>query len=113
MSGNGQQYSDDITLHFRDRANTYEYFQSIIVEDILPNSAKATGHTDIHMTGMLFDQFKYSNGSSKDVDYKCRYRDKEGNVVIEEKNMTKVSDIEYVCATAPTNFTGEAVVEVN
>jgi hypothetical protein len=26
MSGNGQQYSDDITLHFRDRPNTYEYF---------------------------------------------------------------------------------------
>jgi hypothetical protein len=26
MSGNGQQYSDDITLHFKDRANTYEFF---------------------------------------------------------------------------------------
>ena len=26
MTGNGQQYSDDITLHFRDRANTYEYY---------------------------------------------------------------------------------------
>jgi hypothetical protein len=55
MSGNGQQYSDDTTLHFRDRTNTYEFFQSIIVEDILPNSAKATGHTDVHLTGMLFD----------------------------------------------------------
>lgn len=75
ISGNGQQYSDDITLHFRDRANTYEFFQSIIVEDILPNSAKATGHTEIHLTGMLFDQFKNHNGTAKDVDYKCRYRD--------------------------------------
>lgn len=26
MSGNGQQYSDDVTLHFRDRSNTYEFF---------------------------------------------------------------------------------------
>jgi hypothetical protein len=26
--------------------------------------------------------------------------------------MTKVSDIEYVCPTSPTNYTGEAKIEV-
>jgi hypothetical protein len=62
---------------------------------------------------MLLDQFKNSNGTTKDIDYKRRYKDKEGNVVIEERNMTKVSDIEYKCATAPTNYTGEAIIEVN
>lgn len=112
MSGNGQQYSDDITLHFRDRPNTYEFHQPILVEDILPNSAKATGHTDIHLTGMGFDQFKNHNGTTKDVDYKCRYRDSSGQVVIDERNMTKVSDIEYICPTSPTNYTGEAIIEV-
>jgi hypothetical protein len=62
---------------------------------------------------MLFDQFKNHNGTTKDVDYKCRYRDPQGPVVIEERNMTKISDIEYVCPTSPTNYTGEAIIEVN
>lgn len=114
MSGNGQQFNDDITLHFRDRANTYEFFQPFLVEDILPNMAKGTGHTDIHLTGMLFDQFKNHNGTAKDIDYKCRYKDKgSGQIVIDERNMTKVSDIEYICPTSPTNFTGPAAIEVS
>jgi hypothetical protein len=55
ITGNGQQYNDDVTLHFRDRSNTYEFFQPFLVEDIMPNIASAGGHTDIHLTGMLFD----------------------------------------------------------
>lgn len=113
ISGNGQQYSDDITLHFRDRSNTYEFYQPFLVEDVMPNAAARGGHTDIHLTGMLFDQFKNHNGTSKDIDFKCRFKDKMGNVVIEEKNMTRVSDIEYVCATSPCNYTGMAAIEIN
>jgi hypothetical protein len=113
ISGNGQQYSDDITLHFRDRPNTYEFYQPFLVEDVMPNAAARGGHTDIHLTGMLFDQFKNHNGTSKEIDFKCRFKDKMGNVVIEEKNMTRVSDIEYVCATSPCNYTGMAAIEIN
>ena len=113
MSGNGQQYSDDITLHYRDAQNTYEFYQPFYVEDILPNSAKSTGHTDIHLTGMGFDQFKNNNGTSKDVSYKCRFKDTQGNIIIEERNMTRVSDIEYICPTSPTNYTGSAAIEIN
>lgn len=79
----------------------------------MPNSAKSTGHTDIHLTGMGFDQFKNNNGTSKDTDYKCRFKDTQGNIIIEERNMTKVSDIEYICPTSPTNYTGPAIIEVN
>jgi hypothetical protein len=73
VSGNGQQYNDDITLHFRDRSNTFEFYQPFIVEAVVPYQATAGGHTDIHIIGMLFDQFKNHNGSSKTVDYKCRF----------------------------------------
>ena len=114
MSGNGQQYSDDITLHFRDRPNTFEFFQPFLVEDLMPTQAKGTGHTDIHLTGMLFDQFKNGNGTTKDTDYKCRFRGKDNNqIVIEERNMTKVSDIEYICPTSPTNYSGDTVIEIS
>jgi hypothetical protein len=113
MSGNGQQYSDDITLHFRDRPNTYEFFQPVLVEDIMPNIATAGGHTNIHLTGMLFDQFKNHNGTSKELDWKCRFKDGMGNVIGDERNMTRVSDIEYICQTPPSKYTGETAIEVN
>jgi hypothetical protein len=32
VSGNDQQWIDDITLHFRDEENTYEYYQNFIAE---------------------------------------------------------------------------------
>jgi hypothetical protein len=113
LSGNGQQYSDDVTLHFRDHSNTYEFYQPILVEDVMPNIASAGGHTDIHLTGMLFDQFKNHNGTSKDMDYKCRFKDDHGTVIGDERNMTKVSYIEYICTTPPSKFTGEVTIEIN
>lgn len=36
-----------------------------------------------------------------------------GNIIIEEKNMTRVSDIEYICATSPANYSGQAAIEIN
>jgi hypothetical protein len=113
ISGNGQQYSDDITLHFRDRPNTYEFYQPFLVEDIMPNIASAGGHTDIHLTGMLFDQFKNHNGTSKELDFKCRFKDAMGNVIGDERNMTRVSDIEYICTTPPSKYTGDTIIEIN
>jgi hypothetical protein len=32
VTGNGQQFINDITLHFRDRENTFEYYQPFFVE---------------------------------------------------------------------------------
>ena len=62
---------------------------------------------------MLFDQFKHHNGTSKELDYKCRFRTEAGDAIGEEKNMTRVTDIEYICTTPPTNYVGNAVIEVN
>jgi hypothetical protein len=112
ISGNGQQWSDDVTLHFRDRSNTYEFFQPFLIEDILPNLASAGGHTDIHLTGMLYDSFKNHNGTSKELDFKCRFKDENGTVIGTERNMTRVSDIEYICQTPPSRFTGHTIIEI-
>jgi hypothetical protein len=30
-----------------------------------------------------------------------------------EKNMTRVSDIEYICTTPPSKYTGEVAIQVN
>lgn len=45
----------------------------------MPNIATASGHTDIHLTGMLFDQLKNHNGTSKELDFQCRFKDAFGN----------------------------------
>jgi hypothetical protein len=112
ISGNGQQYNDDVTLHFRDTSNTYIFHQPWIVEDVMPNMATISGGTPIHMTGMLFDQFKKDNGSSKDMDYKCRFVDDTHQVIGEEHNMTQVSDTEFICVAPKSKYSGPTVIEI-
>ncbi len=34
MAGNRQQYIDDRTLHFRDKENTFEYYQALVLEKV-------------------------------------------------------------------------------
>jgi len=87
ISGNGQQYNDDVTLHFRDTSNTFIFHQPWIVEDVQPNMATISGGTPIHLTGMLFDQFKKDNGTTKQTDYKCRFVDDTGQVIGGEHDM--------------------------
>lgn len=112
ISGNGQQYNDDVTLHFRDTSNTFIFHQPWIVEDVQPNMATISGGTPIHLTGMLFDQFKKDNGSTKDMGYKCRFVDDTGQVIGNEREMNQVSDIEYTCVAPKSRFSGPTAIEV-
>ena len=36
VSGNDQQFINDLTLHYRDRQNTFEYYQAFVVESVSP-----------------------------------------------------------------------------
>jgi len=93
ISGNGQQFINDRTLHYRDLQNTFEYYQKFIVEDISPKAASNTGGTRLILTGMQFDQFKWDNGTQKEVVIQCRFVDATSNSVIDvPRNMTKLSD---------------------
>ena len=62
---------------------------------------------------MLYDQFKNHNGTSKELDFKCRFKDSTGAIIGEERNMTKVSDIEFICQTPPSKYTGDVTIEIN
>ena len=74
--------------------------------------ATISGGTPIHLTGMLFDQFKNHNGTTKEMQYMCRFVDDTGKVIGGEKNMTQVSDIEYICVAPKSTYSGPTVIEV-
>jgi hypothetical protein len=55
VSGNDQQYIDDLTLHFRDKENTFEYYQNFIVESADPKYLSNSGNSPLTLLGMNFD----------------------------------------------------------
>lgn len=61
---------------------------------------------------MLFDQFKHHNGSTKWLDFKCRFKSDKGDILGEERNMTRVSEIEYICVTPPSKYVGLVDIEI-
>jgi hypothetical protein len=50
-SGNGQNFANDITLHYRDEENTFTYTQDMFVEEITPHQGVADGGTKIVIVG--------------------------------------------------------------
>lgn len=73
VSGNNQQFIDDITIHFRDKENTFEYFQPFYIEWLKPDVVSNAGNSPILIRSIHFDQFKFDNGTVKDVPIKCRF----------------------------------------
>jgi len=58
-SGNGQQYSADYILHYRDIENTYTYYQDVFVHMLHPQYGPTSGKTKIEVQGIGFKQFKH------------------------------------------------------
>lgn len=74
VSGNNQQFIKDITLHFRDVENTFEYIQPFLIQGLSPLYLPNFGQSDLHIKGMLFDQFiRDLNNTKKDVQLLCRF----------------------------------------
>jgi hypothetical protein len=65
-SGNAQNYAKDWTLHFRDKENTYTYYQDIFVHDMHPQAGPTSGKTRLEVQGIGFKQFKYDDGRIRD-----------------------------------------------
>jgi hypothetical protein len=74
--------------------------------------ATVSGGTPIHLSGMLFDQFKNHNGTAKDMSYMCRFKDDTDQIIGEEKNMTQVSEIEYICVAPKSRYSGPTIIEI-
>ena len=113
VSGNNQQFIDDRTLHFRDVENTFEYYQLFYVQQVAPESLSNAGNSPLKLTGMLFDQFKWDNGTERRVPIQCRFVDGAGTVLGTPRNMTRVSDTQQICRAPATSYTGETKVELS
>ena len=46
-SGNGQNYANDITMHYRDKENTFTYTQDILANYIHPQEGPNSGKTKV------------------------------------------------------------------
>lgn len=55
LSGNGQQFIDDRTMHYRDQSNTYEYYQPFVVEGADPQALSNSGNIPCTLTAAMFD----------------------------------------------------------
>lgn len=55
IAGNGQQFIDDLTLHFRDNENTFTYYQPFYVEWIQPDLVSNAGNSPIKVRSIHFD----------------------------------------------------------
>lgn len=64
-----------MTLHFRDKSNTFEYYQEFIIEEADPKYLSNSGNSPLSLVGVNFDQFKYDNMSKKIVPFYCRFTD--------------------------------------
>jgi len=69
ISGNGQQFISDKTLHYRDKENTFEYYQPFIIENVYPKYLSNAGNSPLRMIGLNFDEFKHDNGTDNIVQY--------------------------------------------
>jgi len=95
ISGNNQQFINDKTLHFRDVENTFQYYQPFVVEKVIPSSISNAGNSPIRIIGMALDQFRFDNGTRKDVPYQCRFVESETGALIGSPALMKaVSDTE-------------------
>jgi len=62
-SGNGQNYANDITLHFRDKENTFTYTQDILANYIHPQEGPNSGKTKVLVRAIGLAQFKNEDGT--------------------------------------------------
>jgi hypothetical protein len=61
-SGNGQNYADDVTLHYRDKENTFTYVQDLLVDFIHPQQGPCSGGTKVSVRGIGFTPIKDDDG---------------------------------------------------
>jgi hypothetical protein len=55
FSGNGQQFIDDKTLHFRDVENNFQYYEDFFIKSVVPTDISNAGNSPVILRGMQFD----------------------------------------------------------
>jgi len=114
VSGNGQQFVNDRTLHYRDSENTFEYSQPFYIEALIPEYLSNVGNSPLKIKGVGFDQWKHANGTAKSIPLYCRFVDGSSDAAISGSiTMARISSNEYRCVAGRYDFVGEAKVELS
>lgn len=113
VSGNNQQFINDITLHFRDKENTFEYYQPFYTEWIKPSIVSNAGGSPVKIKSINFDQFKYDNGTVREVPILCRFVEdnEEGKIIGTQQVMIRETNDRQVCVAPKTDYLGDARIE--
>ena len=94
--------------------NTFEYHQKFLIESVTPSFISNAGNSPLRLKGMLFDQFRFDNGTLRPIILKCRFIDgSSGALINEPRNMTKISDNEQECRAPKTDSMGDVKVEIS
>lgn len=111
ISGNSQQYSKDLTLHFRDRFNSFEYYQDFFITGVEPPAVSNRGHAEVKVKGMLFDQFQTTPNQT----IMCRYM--ESNNIENQfgiwTEMVRTGENEMKCMAPRTEASGLARLQIS
>jgi len=107
MSGNGQQFISDRTLHYRDKQNTYEYYQPYEVVSVSPTLASNSGNTPVILDGILFDAHKFNNGTERKQPIWCRFKDVQGNLLAAPRKMRRKSSTQQECIAPKSTISDE------
>ena len=83
------------------------------MEHVSPETLSNAGNSPLKLTGMLFDQFRWDNGTEREVMIRCRFLDAAGTVVGTPRNTTRVSDTQRICVAPATDYAGDVRVELS
>jgi hypothetical protein len=94
--------------------NTFEYYQPFVIESVVPSSISNAGNSKIRIKGMLFDQFRFDNGTRREVTFHCRFVDgSTGSLIGTPREMQAVSDTEEICVAPRTDSAGDVRIEIS
>ena len=113
LSGNNQQFLNDKTIHFRDPENTFEFMQDFFIESVQPKYVSNGGNSPVTLKGMHFNQFKFDNGTQREVPILCRFVDASGSVIGSPRNTTKVTDSHRECLAPKASVEGDVALQLS
>lgn len=113
---NGQQFTKDKTLHFKDAENTFFYYDNPIIYDFSPDRGMSNGGTLVKIKGRGFLPKKYENGTFIQSPVYVRMlesgtRRPLGPTV--EAEFIENEEIQWRAPPAPTNTKGIISISLN
>lgn len=113
---NGQQFTKDKTLHFKDPENTYHYYENPVIYDFSPDKGLSNGGTNIKIRGRGFQPTKYENGTFIDTPVYVRMLEAETRKPLAPTTIadyTENEEIHWKAPPAPAGTKGIISLSLN